>query len=494
MILHCARRRNDAILGALRASRSMTVVQRSSSGGHAPAGRGEQATELDAFEPAPQGAGVSAGASAYLVVRGAGGARVIDLADGSTTVLGRAPDADVVVDDTRASRRHALVRRAGAVLWLEDLGSRNGTRLNGAVVRAERRRLNPGDLVRVADCEAVVVLSSETPPRDTTVRAPGADEPSGPIVVADPAMDRLLQLARRLALVDTSVLVVGETGVGKEVMAREIHAHGPRAAGPWVRVNCPSLPDTLLESELFGFERGAFTGADRAKVGYVESAHRGTLLLDEIGDLPLRLQVKLLCVLENRCVQRLGSTREIPVDVRVVSATNRDLREEVAQGRLREDLFYRISAFTLRIPPLRERPAEIAPLAALFARRCAARMGLGPPAISPQAAEALARHAWPGNARELRNAMEHAMVLADGPAILPEHLPESTRAAGGVPGGSATAGGEGTMRESLSQIERAQIEGAPQPEGGNQTRAARRLGTSRRALIYPMHKYGIAGA
>jgi DNA-binding NtrC family response regulator/pSer/pThr/pTyr-binding forkhead associated (FHA) protein len=310
------------------------------------------------------------------------------------------------------------------------------------------------------------------------------------VCLADPAMVKVFRVAQRVAKTDTTVLVLGETGSGKEVLAEQIHRHSARSAKPYVRLNCASLPETLLSSELFGHERGAFTGADRRKIGYFEAAMGGTLLLDEIGELSLGMQVKLLRVLENRTVLRLGATSEIPVDVRVICATHRDLHKEVESGRFREDLFYRVSAFTLTVPPLRERPTEIGLLSEAFLRQFAERMGRPVPAISDAAMAALASHRWPGNVRELRNAIEHAFVMCDGKTIALEHLPESTHTPDEAPSDDAQARAGG-VRDKLEQIERASILKALADENGNQTRAAKRLGLSRRALIYKMAKYAI---
>jgi transcriptional regulator with PAS, ATPase and Fis domain len=445
----------------------------------------ELATELDTLST---GADQASAPRAWLLVRGTGGTSVIDLPDGGSAVIGRGREAAIRVDDTRVSRVHAKVWREGLALHVEDLGSRNGTKVNDIVLRSMSRRLAAGDVIRVAECEAVVALTTETGMARQAAGEPAAaaaDASGSMMVVADAAMNRVVQVARRLALVDTSVLILGETGAGKEVLAREIHLRSARSRAPFVRVNCPALAGSLLESELFGYEKGAFTGAACSKIGLFEAANGGTLLLDELGDFPLAMQVKLLSVLENRCVLRVGSTKERPIDVRVLCATHRDLQAEVAAGRFREDLFYRIAAFTLKLPPLRQRPAEILVLAGLFLKRIASHMGRPPPMLSPEAASMLTAYPWPGNVRELRNAIEHAMVLQDG-VIAPAHLPDSLHA-----GRAHEAPVAGPMRAQLSGMERASIERALTAENGNQTRAAQHLGISRRALIYKMRKYGL---
>lgn len=325
----------------------------------------------------------------------------------------------------------------------------------------------------------------------TAGRAFSDDDPGSlpqGVTLADPAMMKVFRVAQRVAKTDTTVLVLGETGVGKEVLSEQIHKHSGRAGKPYVRLNCASLPETLLSSELFGHERGAFTGADRRKIGYFEAADGGTLLLDEIGELSLSMQVKLLRVLENRTVLRLGATAEVPVDVRVICATHRDLPKDITEGRFREDLYYRVSAFTLQVPPLRERPTEIGLLAELFVRQLADRMGGTPPRFSDQAIAALTSHRWPGNVRELRNAVEHAFVMCDDGTIEIEHLPDTVQ----TPDTAAAADASGaSVKDKLAQIERASIVEALADENGNQTRAAKALGMSRRALIYKMAKYAV---
>jgi len=234
---------------------------------------------------------------------------------------------------------------------------------------------------------------------------------------SSPSMQKFLRLARRVVKGDSALLILGETGVGKERLARSIHSESSRASGPFVTVNCGALPESLLESELFGHEEGAFTGAVRARRGYFELAHRGTIFLDEIGEMPLHLQVKLLRVLEDKSIRRVGSEKPIDVDVRIMAATNRDLKREMEAHRFRADLYYRLAVVTLTVPPLRERREDIQELAGAFLDRIRRQLGRPVTRFHPDAVEALIRHDWPGNVRELINAIERAVLLAPGDEI-----------------------------------------------------------------------------
>jgi transcriptional regulator with PAS, ATPase and Fis domain len=305
-------------------------------------------------------------------------------------------------------------------------------------------------------------------------------------VVADAVMLEVYRVARRLALAESTVLILGETGAGKEVIAEFIHRAGPRAKGPFVRLNCASLPETLLESELFGHERGAFTGAERRKIGYLEAAHGGTLLLDEIGELPLGVQAKLLRALETRRAPRVGGTQEVAFDVRFLCATHRDLAADVAAGSFRQDLYFRVRALSLKVPPLRNRPAEIALLAQVFLRSFADKMGRPAPSLLSDAMAALLAHPWPGNVRELKHAMEHAVVMGDRAAIGVAELPEDIAR----PSPLSDVKSDG-VRGELADIERRRIIEALERTGGNHTRAAKALGISRRNLLYKLTKYGL---
>jgi two-component system, NtrC family, response regulator AtoC len=316
--------------------------------------------------------------------------------------------------------------------------------------------------------------------------APAADAPGAAIVI-DPAMRRVYSLVDRIADTAMTVLILGETGVGKELVAEAIHRRSSRRDQPLIKLNCAALPETLLESELFGYERGAFTGAERRKVGFFEAANGGTLFLDEIGEMPLTLQAKLLRVLERKVITRVGGTAEVATDTRLIAATHRDLDAEVRAGRFRQDLMFRIGGFTLAVPPLRDRAAEILPLAERFAQTTAVEQGRVAPRLTDAARDALVGYTWPGNVRELRNAIERALVLC-GESIEPADLPEKLRDAAQRLRPVAPAA---DMRGHLAEVERAAIVAALDSEEQNQTRAARRLGLSRRALIYKMEKYGL---
>ncbi len=319
----------------------------------------------------------------------------------------------------------------------------------------------------------------------TPASAAGRKE-AGP-VYADPAFARVLELVDAVAGRDTTVLLTGESGVGKEVVARAVHDRGERAAGPFVGINCAALPETLLESELFGHEKGAFTGATGRHPGLFEQAHGGTLLLDEVGEMHLGLQVKFLRVLETRRVVRLGGTREHRVDTRVVAATNRDLEAAVAAGAFRQDLFFRLNVFPIHIPPLRERPADVLPLARHFLRVLGTGPDRTPPTLSGEAEAALQAHRWPGNVRELMNAVERATILAGAGPIEPSHLGLSGDGAGAQGAGAGASGGGETLKE----MERAAIIDALAAVGGNRKKAAKRLGIALRTLQYKIKSYGI---
>jgi DNA-binding NtrC family response regulator/predicted hydrocarbon binding protein len=311
--------------------------------------------------------------------------------------------------------------------------------------------------------------------------APEAEERSG-LVVRSEAMRRVLDLARRVARVESTTLVTGESGVGKERLARLIHDESSRSTGPFVAVNCGAVTETLLESELFGHARGAFTGAERDRAGFFEAATGGTLFLDEIGEISPGMQVKLLRALQEKEVRRVGESRSRPVDVRVLAATNRNLADEVAAGRFRQDLFYRLRVIELRIPPLRDRSEDILPLARVFLAETARRMGRKLTGFTPRAADQLVRHAWPGNVREVQNAIEHAVALSSGSRVDLEDLPEELRTA--LPRARPT----GATRP-LEDVEKEYILAAVQAAGGNRTRAATDLRIGLATLKRKLKRY-----
>lgn len=320
-------------------------------------------------------------------------------------------------------------------------------------------------------------------------------------VVAAPAVRQLYLLAERAAAHSSHVLIMGETGTGKELLAETVHKRSLRAAKPLIPVNCGALTDSLAESQLFGYERGAFTGAQQAKVGLVEAATGGTLFLDEIGETSLAVQAKLLRVIETGELWPVGATKPRPIDVRFVAATNRDLEEEVAEKRFREDLFYRLNVITLEIPPLRDRPEEIEILARHFLERLRQRHGQAPLAFSKEALELLNSYAWPGNVRELRNVIERASVLCAGSLITLEHLPAAKMrprphaAPSDEPAADRPPAAETSLAragpDKLRDIERDAILRALERCKGNQSRAAELLGMPRRTLCKRMKQYNL---
>jgi two-component system response regulator AtoC len=308
-----------------------------------------------------------------------------------------------------------------------------------------------------------------------------------PIVATSEAMIELLELMERAAAFKSTVLITGESGTGKEVLARAIHAQSPRRGEGFVAVNCGAISENLLESELFGHARGAFTGADRPRTGLFREADAGTLFLDEIGELPTALQVKLLRVLQEEEVLPVGESKPRPVDVRVISATSRDLEAEVRSGRFREDLYYRLNVVHLAVPPLRERPKDIPLLLDHFLRRFREALGKPVDSVSDEALEKLVAYPWPGNVRELVNVVERAVILADGNSIGLRELPDSVVRRPAAP----PAGAGLDLRQARQAAETEVIRRALRATGGNRTHAARLLRISHRALLYKLKAYEI---
>ncbi|WP_437926525.1 sigma 54-interacting transcriptional regulator [Sorangium sp. So ce291] len=600
--------------------------------------------------PAEDPAGTAEEAFYLLVVERAS-SRLVPLPSAGFRFIGRSPDADIRVEDPSASRRHAKVQVQGGTVRLIDLGSRNGLRVNGAVLEGARD-IAPGDVVTIGDVALILrgrsrqrarraLLGAEeltarlgeeveraleyARPLSVAVAAPGpaphraaeadrAPDRSAPsferaalaaaldhhlrnidmagqmpdgtvvavfpertaaearaatsllvehlaaaspgcragvascpdegcdaetligaardacraaraagvageaehvrttilgdrvVVLADPAMIRLFSLIERLAAAHLPVLVCGETGVGKEHAAFAVHHGSARRAGPFLSVNCAAIPDTLVESELFGHDRGAFSGAHAAKPGLFERASGGTLFLDEVGELTLSAQAKLLRVLEGGRFTRLGETREREVDVRIVAATNRDLQAEVKARRFREDLFYRLSSAVVLLPPLRERPADIPVLARRFLAAARARAQKPPLTFAPAAMLALAHHAWPGNVRELKNAMEFVAASVPDGVVERSNLPAAIAGAEGSepaaptsaqpdrPSGADLRPPAGELRplaEEIEALERRRIREALAAASGVKTRAARLIGVPERTFRLKLRQYGI---
>ncbi|HLT90962.1 MAG TPA: sigma-54 dependent transcriptional regulator [Woeseiaceae bacterium] len=312
---------------------------------------------------------------------------------------------------------------------------------------------------------------------------PAGDGP----VASDPRSKELLDIARRVAASNATVMVSGESGSGKEVIARYVHAHSKRRERPFVAINCAAIPENMLEAVLFGYEKGAFTGAVAAHAGKFEQANGGTLLLDEISEMELGLQAKLLRVLQEREVERIGGSRTISLDVRVLATTNRDLRQHVAEGRFREDLYYRLNVFPLHVPPLRERPGDIVPLAERAIVRFADGAG-SLPRLGEDAAARLVAHDWPGNVRELENLIQRALILRQGPTITAQDLVfESPAEAMPAPAN------EGLLQDGLKEREWRLILDALRAAGGSRAAAAERLGISPRTLRYKLARMREAG-
>ena len=307
------------------------------------------------------------------------------------------------------------------------------------------------------------------------------------IITADPAMQSLCESVARIASSNASVVIHGESGVGKELLAASLHYNSSRAQHPFVKVNCGAIPEGLLESEFFGHEKGAFTGAVTRRTGRFEHADGGTLFLDEIGELPLALQVKLLRVIQDREFERVGGEKTLKVDVRLVAATNRNLEEMVTAGTFRQDLFYRLNVVSLSVPPLRQRPADIPLLAAHFLRKFTAEHGREIDDFDDHALAVMQRYAWPGNVRELSNAVERAVVMSSGNMIFAEDLPLSLVQAIRQASGGGEAGLK-TLKEQVRGFEARVITQALERNQANRSRTANELGISRRALLYKLHE------
>jgi DNA-binding NtrC family response regulator len=444
-------------------------------------GPSESAPTVTADEDQPGGV-------LQVIVVGRSGLTTHRLPASGSVVVGRGPDSDLRLDDARVSRNHARLR-IGSDLSIQDLGSANGTRLRGQRLQQDQwAPLALGEGVQIGSHTLFVQRAGSA---DDLPALP-ADDP-GPEEPASEQMRALYRTVERVARGTINVLILGETGVGKDVLAQHLHQCSSRADRPFVRVECATLSETLLVSDLFGHERGAFTGAVQTKPGLLETAEGGTVFLDEVGELPVQIQAKLLHALETRQVLRAGSVKSRQIDVRYVAATNRDLNADVAQGRFRRDLFFRLSAFTAVVPPLRQRTSEILPLARQFAAEAARPLGRPAPELSDQAAALLQQHDWPGNIRELRNVIELSVLLSDGEVIEARHISLDPQAspADATSDPPATQSSPDANVGQEPEEERQRILRVLAECGGNQTKAARQLGMARGTLLARLDAYGV---
>jgi len=399
--------------------------------------------------------------------------------DGAALSIGTAADNALVLGDPTVSRYHLELRRTAGGVQIADLGSRNGTWVGG--MRVERATVPAGTRLKLGDTTIAVEDAG------STVAPPPTEAPRPPDLVGDSeAIREIARLVHRLARVDSSVLIQGETGAGKEVIARALHDASPRRGGELVVVDCGSMPATLIASILFGHEKGSFTGADQRRAGAFERAHGGTVLLDEIGELPLEVQPALLGVLERRAFTRVGGAQQVAVDVRILAATHRDLRAEVNAGRFRADLYYRLAVAKIVVPPLRERPEDIEPLARHFVQKLTGSDDLGPLA---NALDALRAHPWSGNVRELRNVVEAAMVMGEldlgGGSHAPGVLQARDSAGGPVPAY------RDARAAALARFEIEYLRDLIDRTGGNASEAARVARMDRPYLLTLLRKHGL---
>ena len=445
-----------------------------------------------------------------------GESRVVSLAD-TENRLGRGSDADIRIDDPSVSRHHALIREEGKRRYvIADLGSSNGTFVNGERIQlpsplynGDRLRIGAAELQFVAPLairEDAVAESLQDTLGLTETLDRGGPEARPSLVAASAPMLEALELAQRASESPIPVTIQGETGTGKELLARAIHADGPRQARPFLAINCASLPENLLESELFGHRKGAFTGAHQDRKGLLEAADGGTIFLDEIGEMSLGVQPKLLRFLQEGEIQPIGANEPHTVDVRVLAATHRDLEMEVREERFREDLFFRLTPITIVLPPLRERRDDIPLLAERLLRRACARHGVAAPvSLSTEASEALLAYDWPGNVRELENELLRAVAISGGDSVLPVSAFSARVQAGSsleadVDSASpATDNSKGVevgeespdLRDALSRFERQHIEQVLAQHDDNVSATARALGVSRGALHKKLKEYGL---
>lgn len=429
------------------------------------------------------------------------GYAVDEATDGDEAVaLVREKAFDAVLTDVRMARMDGIHALKGILEYNPALPVVLMTAYSSVETAVEALRLGAYDyLVKPLDFEALkhtlaqAIEHSRLSVENRELRRQLTDAAAGPgILGRSRAISDMLQIISTVAPTEATVLITGESGTGKELVARALHEAGNRANKPLVTVNCAALAENLLESELFGHEKGSFTGADRRREGRFMQADGGTLFLDEIGEMPLSLQAKLLRALQQGEIQRVGSDAPMLVDVRVLAATNRDLRREAAQKRFREDLFFRLNVISIEVPPLRERAEDIPLLAAHFLERFAERNRKSIKGFAPQALDSLLRYPWPGNVRELENAVERAVILCHGDLIIGRELPSSVTGAPAPEEAHAEPEGEASLAGlPLDMVERKCIEETLRQAGDNKSEAARRLGITRATLHNKLRKYGL---
>jgi two-component system response regulator AtoC len=441
---------------------------------------------------------------ASLLVVLAGSSSRVWLPDDRPFVIGRDADVDLQLAGGGVSRRHAQVTRAaGGRVRLEDLGSRNGTWVDGQRLTAPRE-LAVGDEISIGEASLVFHLDEVhgarvTDPLDAPAPPTRLEMDGRVVLIVDPAMRRTYELLQRLARSALPVLITGETGTGKENAAYAVQHHSPRRGRPFLAVNCAAIAESLVESELFGHERGAFSGAVRSKTGLFEAASGGTLFLDEIGELPQAAQAKLLRALETQRILPVGAVQERSVDIRLVAATHRDLHAEVAAGRFRQDLLFRLSAATVHVPPLHMRTREIPALFAAFLADACAKLGRSPLTVPALTLQLLVGHRWPGNVRELRNLADYLAAVVTGDRVDPRDLPAALQGplapilapAAAKPEPSAPPAGVRPLAEEVRELERTRIVAALAQAGGVQKKAAELLGVPLRTFMDKLKHHGL---
>jgi DNA-binding NtrC family response regulator len=446
-----------------------------------PADEAEVSTTIE--EEAPNSS--TAERALQLVALESTGLAIFPLPEAGLVNIGRGEDCEVRIRDALVSRRHAVLHLNP--LSIEDAGSANGTRLGTEQLPpGTATAIEPGQAISIGRSLLIVRRGAAAIDAERSLPSTAGSETG--IVVRDPVMKKIYNIIERLAQGQINVLILGETGVGKEVVGEAIHRASARRDSPLLKLNCASLSEALLESELFGHERGAFTGACATKPGLIELADRGTVFLDEVGELSPALQAKLLRLIETRETMRVGGLRSRPVDVRFLFATNRDLEAEVQAGRFRSDLFFRLNGAVVHVPPLRDRPSEILPLAEACLARAALQMQLASvPKLSGDAQARLVAHSWPGNVRELRNVIERAVLLCASATIRAEDLAlQSVAVEHGAAGSIPTE-----VPPALDASERDRIAQALVACGGNQSRAAESLGIPRRTFVRKLAELGL---